>query len=251
LGGTWMFDAFGSKEFTFVAPESGTFDFHAQMYEGAGNAYFDLAVTDVTALPPTGYYRELNTLSEGGWDVQSGDDNQFRSDSPYGGGDQRWKTDDRIEQIYTDLSHTIFGYRVHMTSGYAYDQSYYNASSKWHAGLDMGANNGTTIKAVIGGSIAWIDGSADGYVFVGINSDDGRQWVYGHLKSTSGLWNGKRVNAGDAVGLVGYYSGAPHLHLEVRNNGSTGGTGGAMTDRNQLLSRTVSPLMAYWQWRNR
>ncbi len=197
---------------------------------------------------PTGYYRELNTFSESLWDQQSGDDNQFRPDSPFGGGDQRGKTDDRIEQIYTDLSNSVFGYRVQMTAGYAYDQSYFNGFRKWHAGLDMGASNGATIKAAIGGSVAWVSGSGDGNIFVGINSDDGRQWVYGHLKSTSGLSVGRRINAGAAVGVIGAQN---HLHLEVQNGQAYGGTNGAMTDRNRLLSVTVSPLMAYWQWRNK
>ncbi len=250
LNGEWQPGAYGNAvKWTFVAPESGTFDFKINMFEGGGNAYVELVLKDVTATPPpTGYYGELNTLSEDQWDQQSGDDNQFRSDSPFGGGDQRWKTDDRIEQIYTDLSNTIFGSRVDMNTGYAYDQGYHDYYGTWHAGLDMGASNGATIKAVVGGSVAWIDGSADGYVFVGINSDDGRQWVYGHLKSSSGLSNGKRINAGDTVGLVGALN---HLHLEVRNSPNSGGTGGAMTDQNKLLSITVSPLMAYWQWRNK
>ncbi|WP_016950397.1 Calx-beta domain-containing protein [Anabaena sp. PCC 7108] len=52
LGGTFLSDAYGGKEFTFVAPESGTFDFHTEMFEGGGDAYFDLVVTDITAPPP-------------------------------------------------------------------------------------------------------------------------------------------------------------------------------------------------------
>jgi murein DD-endopeptidase MepM/ murein hydrolase activator NlpD len=196
----------------------------------------------------TGYYRELSSLSETQWDQQSGDNNQFEQYPLGGGGDQRGKTDDRIEQIYTDLSKTIFGYRVPMTAGYAYDQSYYSGYGTWHAGLDMGANNGATIKAAIGGRVTWTSGSGDGNIFVGINSDDGRQWVYGHLKSASGLSNGKRINAGETVGIVGAQN---HLHLEVENGQAYGGTQGSMTNRGTLLGVTVSPLMAYWQWRNR
>ena len=45
---------------------------------------------------PTGYYRELNTFSESQWDLESGDDNQFRPDSPFGGGNQQSKTDNRL-----------------------------------------------------------------------------------------------------------------------------------------------------------
>jgi murein DD-endopeptidase MepM/ murein hydrolase activator NlpD len=112
----------------------------------------------------------------------------------------------------------------------------------------MGANNGATIKAAIGGRVTWTSGSGDGNIFVGINSDDGRQWVYGHLKSASGLSNGKRINAGETVGIVGAQN---HLHLEVENGQAYGGTQGSMTNRGTLLGVTVSPLMAYWQWRNR
>ena len=202
---------------------------------------------------PTGYYRDLS-LSETQWDQQSGDNTQFEQNPFGGGGDQRGKTDDRIEQIYTDLSNAIFGSRVPMTAGYAYDQSYYNgvvingSTGWWHAGLDIGAANGATIKAPIGGTVAWLSGSGDGNIFVGVNSDDGRQWVYGHLKSSSGLWQGKRINAGETVGIVGALN---HLHLEVENGLAYGGTNGAMKNQGTLLSVTVSPLMAYWQWRNR
>ena len=236
----------GSK-YIFFEADSDNYAFN-ETNEGNNIAYQAITITSL------GYYSEIN-LSDSQWDVQSGDDNQFRSDSPYGGGDQRWKTDDRIEQIYTDLSNTIFGYRVDMNSGYAYDAGYYNgqiingSTGWWHAGLDMDASNGATIKAAIGGSVAWIGKDLrDGYVFVGINSDDGRQWVYGHLKSSSGLWDGKRINAGDTVGLVGMLN---HLHLEVENGHAYGYTDGAMKNQNTLLSVTVSPLMAYWQWRNR
>ena len=214
-------------------------------YWGTEGTWF----ADVT-LPP-GYYRELSSLSETQWDEQSGDNNQFEQYPLGGGGDQRGKTDDRIEEIYTDLSKTIFGDRVPMTTGYAYDQSYYSSNGTWHAGLDMGATDGATIKAAVGGTVEWIRGSGDGYVFVGINSDDGRQWVYGHLKSSNGLWENKRINAGENVGLVGWYDRAPHLHLEVQNGQAYGNTQGAMSNRDTLLSVTVSPLMAYWQWRNR
>jgi Peptidase family M23/FG-GAP-like repeat len=197
----------------------------------------------------SGYYSELTSLTDNDWDIQTGDDNQFRPDSPFGGGDQRSKTDERIRQIYTDVSNTIFGQRYQMNTGYLYDQSYFNGYGLWHAGIDIGAEYNTPIKAMIGGTIAWVDGSADGYVFVGINSDDGRQWVYGHLKSNSGLSVNKRINAGDVIGLIGWYSGAPHLHLEVRT--SNVGTGGASKDQNFLRNNTMSPLQAYWKWKNR
>ena len=218
---------------------------------GASDVFASLA--GAVTPPPLGYYPELS-LSETQWDQQSGDNNQFEQNPYGGGGDQRGKTDDRIEQIYTDLSKAIFGSRIPMTAGYAYDQSYYNGvvikgtTGWWHAGLDIGANNGATIKAPIGGTVKWTSGSGDGNIFVGINSDDGRQWVYGHLKSKDGLLLGKRINTGETVGIVGALN---HLHLEVENGLAYGNTDGAMKNQETLLSVTVSPLMAYWKWRNR
>jgi murein DD-endopeptidase MepM/ murein hydrolase activator NlpD len=218
---------------------------------GASDVFASLA--GAVTPPPLDYYPELSSLSETQWDRQSGDNNQFEQYPYGGGGDQRGKTDDRIEQIYTDLSKAIFGSRIPMTAGYAYDQSYYNGvvikgtTGWWHAGLDIGANNEATIKAPIGGTVKWTSGSGDGNIFVGINSDDGRQWVYGHLKSKDGLSLGKRINTGETVGIVGALN---HLHLEVENGLAYGNTDGAMKNQETLLSVTVSPLMAYWKWRN-
>jgi Lectin C-type domain/Calx-beta domain/Ser-Thr-rich glycosyl-phosphatidyl-inositol-anchored membrane family/FG-GAP-like repeat/PA14 domain/LysM domain len=76
LGGTFVSDAYGSKELTFIAPESGTFDFHAEMFEGGGNAYFDLAVTDITAPPPPPPYITVNSPN-GGDSLQAGSSYNF------------------------------------------------------------------------------------------------------------------------------------------------------------------------------
>jgi lysozyme len=68
------------------------------------------------------------------------------------------------------------------------------------------------------------------------------------LKSLSGLSNGKRINEGDTVGIVGALN---HLHLEVENGHAYGNTQGASSDQNLIINATVSPLEAYWQWKNK
>lgn len=68
LGGTFLSDAYGGKEFTFTAPESGTFDFHAEMFERGGDALFDLSVTDLTAPPPPVWE---NPLAPGSYTITS------------------------------------------------------------------------------------------------------------------------------------------------------------------------------------
>ncbi|WP_199248011.1 M23 family metallopeptidase [[Phormidium] sp. ETS-05] len=250
LTNDWNYAYQGFNEYIFQPSSSGYHYVFAYLFEREGNAYLDLSWQ-----PDNGsdYYPELASLSEDEWDRQSGDNNQFEQYSS--DGDQRWKTDDRIEQIYTDLSTAIFGYRVPMGAGYAYDESYHNSEAIingttgwWHSAFDMGADYGTPIKAAVGGTVQWFGGEGDGYVGVGIKSDDGRQWIYHHLQSSSGLWEGKRINAGEDVGLVGWFNGAPHLHLAVGNDPES--IVSEMQDQDKLLSVTVSPLMAYWQWRN-
>lgn len=54
---------------------------------------------------PIGYYRELLSLTNSDWDVESGDDTRF--DGNLNNGESR----DAIKQIYTDLTTAIFGTR--------------------------------------------------------------------------------------------------------------------------------------------
>ncbi len=187
------------------------------------------------------YYPSLRSLSTNDWDRQSGDDNQFRPDSPFGGGNQMSKTSDAVRQVYTDLSNAIFGYRVHMNSGYLYDQGYYNFFKKWHAGIDMGAPAGTAIKSVVGGTVRWVNQD-----FIGIDGDDGNHWVYGHL-GTKYVSQGQRIEAGKTLAKL---DGQNHLHLEVQNGHGYKNTQGAHPDQNHVRNVTMSPLQAYWNLRN-
>ncbi|MBS0014899.1 MAG: pre-peptidase C-terminal domain-containing protein [Arthrospira sp. SH-MAG29] len=237
--------AYGThSEITYTLPR-GRYDMHFHHYEARGNAYLDLSwekVNVVTPPPSSQYYPNLASFSDYKWDIQSGDDNQFRRDSPFGGGNQMWKTDSVVRQVYTDLSTAIFGYRVHMNTGYAYDQGYRNYYGKWHAGIDMGARANTPIKAVIGGTVNWVN-----HNFMGINGDDGNHWVYGHL-GTKYVARGQRIQAGTTLARL---DSANHLHLEVQHGHGYKNTQGAHSDQNYVRSVTMSPLQAYWQIRNR
>lgn len=200
-------------------------------------------ITNPNPIGGTGkYYSELSSWTSDTWDRQTGDDNQFRSDSPYGGGNQMLKTDNKVRQIYTDLSNIVFGSRVTMTTGYLYDQGYYDYYFTWHAGIDMGASAGTPIKAVIGGTVSWVNGD-----FMGINADDGNHWVYGHL-GTKYVSAGQRVAPGTTLARLDSQN---HLHLEVQVGHGYKRTNGAHRNQNYVRDVTVSPLQAYWQWRNR
>ncbi|MGL6337693.1 MAG: glycoside hydrolase family protein, partial [Waterburya sp.] len=192
------------------------------------------------------YYPELASLSHDQWDEYSGDNTRFEQNPYGGGGDQRYLTPDSIEQIYNDLSLKIFGSRIPMTAGYAHDQSYRQGFGTWHTGIDMGASAGTNVKAVVGGNVAWISAPGTNNSFIGINSDDGRQWVYGHVGNLQ-VSVGNRVNIGDDIAKIGYQN---HLHLEVENGHAYGNTNGAHTDQAYVKNVTLSPLQAYWELQN-
>lgn len=175
------------------------------------------------------------------WDLASGDDILFDGNTSNG------ESSAEVKQVFTNLSTAVLGQSYPMTAGYAYDQSYYNGFKKWHAGIDIGAQAGTSVRAAIAGTVAWTWSSASDGAFIAVNSSDGRQWVYGHLQNFNGLATGSTISAGQLLGQVGNQSGANHLHLEVENGHAYGGTNGASPNQNLILNATMSPLQAFWQ----
>ncbi|MFH7242842.1 MAG: FG-GAP-like repeat-containing protein [Spirulina sp.] len=186
-------------------------------------------------LPPSEYYPELKSLTDSDWNYQSRDNLFFDGNTSNG------ESLGSVKQIYSDLSHTIFDSYKAMTAGYRDTTNY----SGTHYGIDMGSFAGNTVKAAIGG-VATLVQNITGNYFVGIRSDDGNLWIYGHLENyTSGII-GQRVEAGRVLGTV--FDGArlsdgtwmnQHTHLEVHRGHS------------YIRANAMSPLQAYWQWRNR
>jgi len=90
-----------------------------------------------------------------------------------------------------------------------------------HTGLDIAAPYGTPIHAADAGEVifsGWWDGYGKAMV---IDHGRGRTTVYGHM-SRIYLQAGVPVVKGQTIGLVGStgYSTGPHLHFEVRKNGT-------------------------------
>ncbi|PRW64341.1 hypothetical protein CEP50_05260 [Actinopolyspora mortivallis] len=86
-----------------------------------------------------------------------------------------------------------------------------------HAGIDIGADTGTPIRAPQAGTVI-SSGPASGFgLWVRVRHDDGTVTVYGHIHSSQ-VHVGQRVEAGQQIATVGSrgQSTGPHLHFEVR-----------------------------------
>ncbi|WP_413171961.1 murein hydrolase activator EnvC family protein [Anabaena azotica] len=104
-----------------------------------------------------------------------------------------------------------FGWRIHPILGYR----------RFHAGLDFAASYGSTIRAADSGTVifaGWYGGYGKAVI---ISHGKGITTLYGH---TSELYvtEGQSVQKGQAIASVGStgLSTGPHLHFEVRNNGT-------------------------------
>lgn len=90
-----------------------------------------------------------------------------------------------------------------------------------HAGIDLAAGTGSTVRAAGAGTIASA-GMENGYGnCVRIKHADGTVTVYAHMSALI-VKSGQRVAAGQQVGREGStgHSTGPHLHFEVRIDGT-------------------------------
>lgn len=90
-----------------------------------------------------------------------------------------------------------------------------------HTGLDFAAPVGTPIHAVMGGKIVWTGwGGAYGNLTKIQHADNVQTW-YAH-QSAIDVKVGETVTAGQTIGRVGATGNTtgPHVHLEVRTNGT-------------------------------
>ena len=90
-----------------------------------------------------------------------------------------------------------------------------------HEGIDIAAPVGAPIRAAAAGTViyaGWMEGYGNLTV---IDHGNGLATAYAH-QSSIGVANGQQVTQGETIGAVGSTgeSTGPHLHLEVRVNGS-------------------------------
>ena len=113
--------------------------------------------------------------------------------------------------------------RVTVTSFFGYRSDPFTGKSSNHYGTDITAPSGTEIYAAHGGVIltSAYNGSYGNYVVV--SRGDGTNTLYAHM-SKRAVSVGQTVSQGQVIGYVGSTgrSTGPHLHFEVRVNGTRG-----------------------------
>lgn len=105
-----------------------------------------------------------------------------------------------------------YGYRIHPIFN----------TRKFHSGIDVPAPSGVPVRAAGSGKVissGWMGGYGN---VVMIDHGGGIVTLYAH-NSALNVGVGQEVSVGDTVSFVGStgYSTGPHLHFEVRQNGST------------------------------
>ena len=110
-----------------------------------------------------------------------------------------------------------------IASGYGYRIDPVYKTTKFHAGLDFAAPQGTPIYATANGTVETAGNTGNGYGnHVVINHGYGYQTLYGHMFRVK-VRPGQHVKRGEVIGWVGSTgkSTGPHCHYEVRRNGDT------------------------------
>jgi murein DD-endopeptidase MepM/ murein hydrolase activator NlpD len=141
------------------------------------------------------------------------------------------KSYDQVEELVKNkeqlLSHTPAIQPVsnkdlnRIASGFGYRIDPVYKTTKFHAGLDFSAPQGTPIYATANGTVSTAGSTGNGYGnHVIINHGYGYETLYGHMVRVK-VRNGQEVKRGEVTGWVGSTgkSTGPHCHYEVHKYG--------------------------------
>ena len=109
-----------------------------------------------------------------------------------------------------------------ITSEFGYRKSPISGTWKFHAGIDLAAPVGTEVFACKHGNVTTTEENHPLYgKYIDIKHDGNTVSRYAHLSKILVI-RGQKVSTGQTIGLVGTTgaSTGPHLHFEVRENGT-------------------------------
>ncbi len=116
-----------------------------------------------------------------------------------------------------------------MTSGYGERTHPIYGQTRFHSGVDLGAEEGTPVLAVLDGEVVGVGVGEMSGNYVKLRHTGDRETLYCHLSAVN-VKTGETVRKGDVVGFVGHTGLAtgPHLHFELH-------VGGEKTDPTAFL----------------
>jgi murein DD-endopeptidase MepM/ murein hydrolase activator NlpD len=108
-----------------------------------------------------------------------------------------------------------------ITSGFGYRMHPILKARKFHTGVDIGAASGTPIHAAASGTVVHAARWGGYGNCIIIDHGGGVATLYGHCSSLAVSF-GQQITQGQVIGYVGStgLSTGPHLHFEVRRNGT-------------------------------
>lgn len=107
-----------------------------------------------------------------------------------------------------------------ITSNFGEREDPFSGKNAIHNGLDMGANSGTPIMAVLDGTVYAVGEGKSYGKYIMIKHNDTMMTVYAHCSKIIAK-NGQKVKKGEKIALVGNTgrSTGSHLHFEIRLDG--------------------------------
>ena len=108
-----------------------------------------------------------------------------------------------------------------LSSGFGMREHPLLAGRRFHSGIDLAARYGSPIVATSDGMVGTADWRGGYGLFVALEHGGGIETRYGHMSQLN-VVPGQQVRKGDVIGFVGSTgrSTGPHLHYEIRINGS-------------------------------
>lgn len=128
--------------------------------------------------------------------------------------------EDKLKK-YTATIPTLWPAKGRLSSQYGEREDPFNYSERFHAGIDIAADWGSDILAAADGTVI-TSGTMPGYgKAVVVSHGHGLTTLYGHI-SAAVAKEGQKIKKGQLVARVGSTgrSTGPHLHFEVRINGT-------------------------------
>lgn len=108
-----------------------------------------------------------------------------------------------------------------ITSYYGHRMSPYSGKVKMHEGLDVGAPIGTSVFAPADGLVTFAGAKSGFGIIVQVDHGYGIETIFAHSQMAR-VKKGQKIKRGTVIAQVGNtgYSTGPHLHYEVRVNGT-------------------------------